>query len=287
MIYILFNPLAGGGNGKEKAQEIEGLIKPRACRMLDITQLDVQAFLQDTPVSETILLTGGDGTINHFVNHLDGAVPRQQIYYYPSGSGNDFMNDVREEAVVGFVLLNPYLARLPVVEVNGQRHSFINGIGFGIDGFCCQEGDWLRAKGKTHINYAAIAIQGLLGRFHHRSATVTVDGHTEIYRHVWLVPTMNGRYYGGGMKVAPNQNRLNQEGTVSAVVLHCPSKLKTLIVFPGIFKGKHVQHTEMVSVLTGHDVTVRFDRPTPLQIDGETIPDVLEYRVTRPYAQEG
>lgn len=280
MITILFNPLAGGGKGKAKAQEINELIQPRPTQMLDITQMDVPAFLQDIPVSETVLLTGGDGTINHFINCLNGAVPRQQIYYYPSGSGNDFMNDVQEEAVVGFVLLNPYLANLPVVEVQGQRHFFLNGIGFGIDGYCCQEGDRLRAKGKTEINYAAIAVKGLLGRFRPRSATVTVDGRTETYHHVWLVPTMNGRYYGGGMNVAPEQKRLNPQGTVSAVVLHCRSKLKTLIVFPGIFKGKHVQHIEMVSVLSGHDITVKFDQPTPLQIDGETISDVLEYRVT-------
>lgn len=280
MITILFNPLAGGGKGQAKAKEIEGLIQPRPTQLLDITQLDVRAFLQDIPVSETVLLTGGDGTINHFINRLNGDVPRQQIYYYPSGSGNDFMNDVQEEAVVGFVLLNPYLAHLPVVEVQGQRHFFLNGIGFGIDGYCCQEGDRLRAKGKTDINYAAIAVKELLGRFRPRSATVTVDGRTETYRHVWLVPTMNGRYYGGGMNVAPDQKRLNPEGTVSAVVLHCRSKLKTLIVFPGIFKGKHVQHTDMVSVLSGHDITVKFDQPTPLQIDGETISDVLEYRVT-------
>lgn len=282
MIYILYNPLAGGGKGKAKAQEINELIQPRATRILDITQLNIAVFLQETPVSETILLTGGDGTINHFVNRLEGCVPRQQIYYYPSGSGNDFMNDVREEAVVGFVLLNPYLSRLPVVEVKGQKRFFINGIGFGIDGFCCQEGDRLRAMGKTEINYTTIAIKGLLGRFRPRSAAVTVDGLTETYRHVWLAPTMNGRYYGGGMNVAPDQNRRNEDGALSVVVLHCRSKLKTLIVFPGIFKGAHVRHKEMASVLTGHDITVRFDQPTPLQIDGETIPDVLEYHVTRP-----
>lgn len=282
MIYILYNPLAGGGKCKATAQELNRQIQPGAARMLDITQLNVAAFLQQLPASETILLTGGDGTIHHFVNRLNGCVPRQQIYYYPSGSGNDLMNDVRDEAVKGFVLLNPCLSRLPVVQVKGQKRFFINGIGFGIDGYCCQEGDRLRAMGKTKINYASIAVRGLLGRFRPRSAAVTVDGLTETWRHVWLVPTMNGRYYGGGMNVAPHQNRHNQDGSLSTVVLHCRSRLKTLMVFPGIFKGAHIRHKEMVSVLTGHDITVRFDQPTPLQIDGETIPDVLEYRVTRP-----
>ena len=99
------------------------------------------------------------------------------------------------------------------------------------------------------------------------------------YRHVWLAPTMNGRYYGGGMMVAPGQNRLENGGTASVVVLHCPSKFKTLLVFPGIFKGEHVKHREMVDVLTGREISVKFDRPTALQIDGETVVGVTEYSV--------
>ena len=49
------------------------------------------------------------------------------------------------------------------------------------------------------------------------------------------------------------------------------------MVFPGLFKGEHVNHTKTVAVHTGQEITVEFDRPTPLQIDGETIPDVTSY----------
>ena len=57
-------------------------------------------------------------------------------------------------------------------------------------------------------------------------------------------------------------------------------KLKTLMVFPSIFKGEHVKHTEMCKVLTGHEITVKFDQPTALQIDGETVLGVTEYAVS-------
>jgi len=33
----------------------------------------------------------------------------------------------------------------------------------------------------------------------------------------------------------------------------------------------------MITVLTGHEITVEFDQPSPLQIDGETILDVTKY----------
>ena len=91
---------------------------------------------------------------------------------------------------------------------------------------------------------------------------------------------MNGRFYGGGMMVAPEQDRLNPERTVSVSVMYGSGKVKTLVVFPSIFKGEHVNHTEMTKVLTGHEIKVEFDKPTALQIDGETILGVKQYTVT-------
>lgn len=44
-------------------------------------------------------------------------------------------------------------------------------------------------------------------------------------------------------------------------------------------KGEHVRHQEMVSIFTGHEIAVTFDRPMALQIDGETIPGVSSYQV--------
>lgn len=279
MTYILFNPLAGGGQGEARAQALAKRMRGRDVTLCDVTKLDAAAFLRGLPGTDMIILAGGDGTLNHFANALNGVAPSQTIYYYPTGSGNDFMNDVRENAANETVLLNPYLRGLSTVEVNGTRHAFLNGIGYGIDGYCCEVGDRMRAEGKQKVNYAGIAIKGLLFHFRPMKATVTVDGRTRTYKNVWLAPTMKGRFYGGGMNIAPAQDRQNPDGTVSAVVLHCRSRLKTLIVFPSIFKGEHVKHTEMVDVLSGHDVLVRFDRPCALQIDGETVKNVTEYRI--------
>ena len=53
-----------------------------------------------------------------------------------------------------------------------------------------------------------------------------------------------------------------------------------LIAFPGIFKGSHIRRTDMVEIRSGQRITVEFDRPTALQIDGETISGVRKYTVT-------
>ena len=177
-------------------------------------------------------------------------------------------------------LKNPikqYLQSLPSVQVKGKTYRFLNGIGFGIDGYCCEVGDELRKIPNKKVNYTMIAIKGLLFHFDARNAKVTVDGKEYEYKKVWIAPTMHGKMYGGGMIPTPGQDRLNPDKTLSLMVFYGGGRLRTLCAFPGIFKGTHVKHKDMIAIHTGHEITVEFDRPTPLQIDGETILGVISY----------
>lgn len=217
--------------------------------------------------------------MNRFINDTSKCKLPHRLYYYPAGTGNDFLRDITQKDSI-LLPLNTYISNLPMVTVAGQTYRFLNGVGYGIDGYCCQEGDALRRKTTKPVNYTAIAIKGLLFHYKPTSAVITVDGKQYTFQNVWLAPTMNGRYYGGGMMPAPEQDRLNEDHTVSTMVFCGKSKLKTLCIFPSIFKGNHIKHTKQVTVLKGKDILVRFERPTPLQIDGETILGVTSYRVT-------
>ncbi len=277
MTIALYNPLSGNGCGKSNAEKLNSLISDEI-EFRDICGMDLKAFFEETPDDIRVVICGGDGTINRFVNSYKGEFPYQrEIYYYPAGLGNDFVTDVGNNDDSGLILLDPYIKHLPVVSVKGKEYKVLNGVGFGIDGYCCEEGDRLRASSSKKVNYTSIAIKGMLGRFKPANAVVIADGREYKFKKVWLAPTMNGRYYGGGMCIAPDQDRLNADGTVTCVVMYGTGKLKTLMVFPSIFEGKHIRHTEMVEVITGHEIEVRFDRPTALQIDGETISGVESY----------
>jgi len=130
------------------------------------------------------------------------------------------------------------------------------------------------------VNYTAIAIKGLLFHYRPTGAKVTVNGVTHTYKKVWLAPTMNGRFYGGGMMPTPEQKRNSDK--LSTMIFHDAGKLKTLMIFPSLFKGEHIKHTKQVEILTGNEITVEFDRPVALQIDGETILGVSSYTATMP-----
>ncbi len=271
--YVIYNPLAGNGNALEEAQLLQ-MVLDKQLEYYDMTRItNYTAFIGGMEPEDYLVIVGGDGTLNRFVNATDGLEIAQEILYYPSGTGNDFAKDLDMGA-------NPRpitekLKQLPTVEVQGKRYRFLNGVGFGIDGYCCQVGDELRKLPGRKVNYTGFAIRGLLFHYAPRNAKITVDGKKYTYKKVWLAPTMHGRFYGGGMIPTPKQDRAS--GELSLMLFYGVGKLRALCAFPGIFKGTHIKHKTMVAVHTGKEITVEFDLPTPLQIDGETLLGVTQY----------
>ena len=278
MYYILFNSKAGGNTGEEKARKLDELLAGEQLNYISVLDIkDYKEFLAGLKKEDKIVIVGGDGSLNYFVNDIRGAELKNQVFFFAGGTGNDFLNDLGEDPEHGPYDITKYLKNLPSVEVNGKQWLFINGVGYGIDGYCCEVADQMHAAGETNVNYASIAIKGLLGKFKPRNAKITVDGKEFKFRKVWIAAAMNGRYYGGGMKNAPDQDRLNPERKLTLVVWHGSGKLKTLMMFPSIFKGEHVQHTKNVAIMEGYDITVEFDGPCAAQIDGETVLAVTKY----------
>ena len=277
--YILFNPFSGNNKGKAQAEVLKDFYKDREIEFTDMTKVDYKDFFAKLAGDDEIVICGGDGTLNHFINDVDGIELKNNIYMFPTGSGNDFLLDIGFKDAKEPVLINKYLTNLPYVIVNGKKAKFINGIGFGIDGYCCEVADKMKEKSDKDINYSSIAIKGLLYGFDRPNAEIEYDGKKIKLDYVWLAGTMKGRYYGGGMCSAPHQDRLAEDRTVSLTVFHAKSRIKTLMLFPKIFEGKHILKPEIAQEFKAHDVHVKFDRPTALQIDGETVVGVTEYEV--------
>ena len=275
---VLYNPLANNGRAEEAARKLENILTDGEIRYVDIAALgSFYDFFISCDDDCIVILTGGDGTLHHFVNDTRGLKIKQKIYYYGAGSGNDFLNDLGKERGAEPFSIEEYIEDLPIVRVNGKEYRFVNNVGYGIDGYACEKGDEIRANTNKPINYTTIAIKGLLYDFTPRNATVTIDGVTKEYKKVWLAPAMNGRYFGGGMKIAPEQDRLDPEGKLSFAIAHDLSRAHIIPIFPEIFKGTHVRHTKYIELVKCDEVTVKFDSPCALQIDGETILGVTEY----------
>ncbi len=275
---VLFNPLAGNHTSEAESKAISALLPEARVSYFDITAIgDIEEFFKSISPEDGVIIAGGDGTLNKFINLADGVRFENRIFYFATGSGNDFLRDINGAKGEAPIDITEYIKDLPTVTVNGKSYRVLNGVGFGIDGYCCEVGDELRKTSQKKINYTAIAIKGLLFHYKPKNAVITVDGVRHEFKRVWLAPTMHGRFYGGGMIPTPGQSRLSAEKKLSTLVYHNAGKLKALIVFPSIFKGEHIKKESVCRVLEGREITVQFDRPTPLQIDGETITGVTEY----------
>ena len=266
MKYYLNNPLSNNG---------VGVVMP-GVELIDATTVDYPSFFAGLGPDDEVVLIGGDGTINYFINHVDVSTLSCRISFIGHGSGNDFLRDINEPP--GKELsLDPYLKRLPTVRVDdGRAFRFINNMGFGIDGYVSDGSDKFKAAhpGKK-LNYTKIALKGLLYDFKPYHVWLEIDGEKHEYDNVWMAPAMKGRLYGGGMMAAPDQDRSTDHLTV--VICSCRSRLRLLKTFPQIFKGTHTRYTDMIKVFTGQHIHVRFSATCAAMIDGVTIPNVTEY----------
>ncbi len=280
MNYLLFNELADNGKAKENAQALEEELSsfyPKL-KLVSLQNLEMDSFLKTLKSDDNVILFGGDGTVNHFVNTLGSNIIPCPIFLREAGTGNDFALDIKEkmDEKTKLTRINEFIEDLPYVEVKGKTYRFINGIGFGIDGECCVKAEKMKKEGATDIDYSKITIDLLLHSFKGRNAVVKVDDKEMKLNRVYIASAMNGRYYGGGMKVAPTQKRGSKELTF--VSCYNKGKLGMLMLFPSLLKGTHLRHKKSTIALKGKCIEVSFDCPCGLQIDGEVVEDVTSYK---------
>ena len=277
--YVFYNSAAGNGSCDEKLSKLKEIYGEGELEFNSVPDDGNYApFIESIDADDTIIICGGDGTLNRFANSIADKEFPNEVLYYATGTGNDFLRDINDVDPTIPFSVKKYITNLPSVEVKGKSYRFVNGVGYGLDGYCCEVGDALRAQ-KKNVNYTSIAIKSLLFSYKPTNAKITVDGVEYNYKKVWIAPTMNGKYYGGGIIPAPGQDRLG-DGSLSVMVFHGTGRLRTLMIFPSLFKGEHVKHTDVISIHTGRNISVEFDKPTALQIDGETVLGVTEYKAT-------
>ena len=130
MVYVIYNPLSCGGHGEERKDSalVELNKKYEEITVVDFTKTDID-FFKSLNADDIIILVGGDGTLNTFVNLYKDYATNNKCYLFKGGNGNDFLRDI--DANEQLSLLNPYLENLPYVVVNGMKKYFINNVGFG------------------------------------------------------------------------------------------------------------------------------------------------------------
>ena len=227
---------------------------------------------------DEVFIVGGGGTILRFAQEIRGMVFNNNIYFAPCGAGNDFFNDVAKPGET-FARVNDYIKHVHTCEIEGQKRFFLTDVGLGVDGYSCRVGEDTRGDDSSKdFNYSKAVVEGVLGKYEPCGCSVIVDGGEEEYfENVWIASTMAGTSYGGGVKIAPDYDRLTAD-YLELVIFEHKGRMGTLLNFPKFIKGVHEGKVQGSHVFRGKKIEVFFTKPRDAQIDGEVVRNVRHYK---------
>ena len=274
MYRIFYNPLSRSGKNQNVIDESKAILTKmneeyKIESIINIT--DYRTFLEGIPLTDKLLIIGGDGTMNFLVNFLYGIDIKHEIYFYGAGTGNDFVRNA--DTTNEFILINKYLIDLPIANADGIERRFINGAGMGLDAYVCECVN--KGRGKSAFQYKKNTIKGFL-TYKKEDLKIIMDGEERDLKDVWLISIMNGKYQGGGMMFAPEAEIFDDYLDICLIKKY--SRLKVLTLFPKIYKGKHTKYVEMIKC---KEVKIISNKGSYVQLDGEVLSNVKELHIKR------
>lgn len=227
----------------------------------------VERALRAAEAGEVPVVMSGDGLIGAVGGALAGS--ETPLGMVPAGRGNDLARllgvPADPEGAVA-VLAAGHTRRIDVGEANGKRFLGIASTGFDAEAnLLANETKLLRGN----LVYAYAGIRTLLGW---KPARFTVRaGERRIRFTGYSVSAANGRFYGGGMMIAPDADLA--DGEFDVVTVGEVGKLRFLGNLPKVFKGTHVEEDE-VRVFRAPRLELSASRPFPVYADGEHLTDL-------------
>jgi diacylglycerol kinase family enzyme len=270
MDLIIYNPLSKNAKSNVYTHKLVRKYKKKGIpfRLRSILKIDdIRLYLEKKIHIDNVILLGGDGTINRFVNDIVEYDIKQTIYLKSNGSGNDYLRSLKS---------NDHLPQT-VMEAsfdNGDKTYFMNGIGMGVDGLVATYVNALSHKGK--LRYLISTLKALIA-FVPEPTEIKANGKTYKFDKTYIVAANNGKYFGGGMKIAPKADISSDE--LDVIIVHTINKWLILPIFFTIYLGLHPIFKRWVTCFKADSLEVNFTTPQLGQADGEGIVDVSSMRV--------
>lgn len=270
MDLILYNPKSKNSKANIQTHKLikKYRLEKKPFRLKSILKInDTKKYLEENKHFEKIILLGGDGTINKFVNKVYDYEISQEIYLKKNGSGNDFLRSLKTND------LNPQYIIENTLD-NSNKHYFINGTGLGIDGLIIDYVDKAKKKGK--LTYTLSSLRAIL-KYTPETLEAVIDGDKYTFEKTYMVTINNGKFIGGGMKISPKAN-LDDE-LLDVIIVHGISKPVLLILFMTIYLGLHTKFTKWIFNRKCKTIDVKFKTPQFCQSDGELYDNITTMSV--------
>lgn len=228
----------------------------------------------------TIMSVGGDGTMNEVANgFFEDDVPvseNARLVVFSRGTGCDFIKALGISKGIECLL--------DILEGNNERAIDVGCVRFTDDDnnklstryFLNVADIGIGAETANRVNRHSKRLKGFLSfmlgavttiiLYKNKDFEIVIDDDRVIKERLNSVIIANGRYFGGGMHVAPDAKL--DDGVFDIVVFGDLSKPDLMKSFPLIYKGKHMSHPKL-SFFRGSRIKVKSGGKGLIEVDGE------------------
>lgn len=253
---LVVNPRAGAGAAARRLPALRRALEEAGARFdvaltdgpRDGTRIVREALRSGT---RGIAVVGGDGTLNEAINGFfdeEGRPIASDAWLgpLPCGTGGDFRRTLGVSRRIDPMVTRMLWARPRRIDVGWMRYvdhdgreaqrAFLNIASFGLSGLVVRVVD----ENPKWIGGTPAYLFGTLRamrRYRNQRVRIALDDGEPRETNVLTVAIANGRFFGGGMKVAPNAEI--DDGLFDVVTL-AQAPLESLAMSADIYRGTHL-----------------------------------------------
>jgi YegS/Rv2252/BmrU family lipid kinase len=281
---VIANPAAAAGSTRRSVRRIEAALQG-ALGPYELVWTrgprDAERIAREAVRSgvERLVVAGGDGTAAEVVSGLLGAElgAYAEVAFLPLGTGADFHRslgiprdlDGAVAALASGKGRRIDAGRVRYVGNDGAAHEshFVNVASAGLSGVVTRNVLGSKALG-ARLAFLFGTLRGLAG-FRPPRIVARLDGDVLPVDEIALVAAANGRYFGGGMFVAPDARP--DDGLLDVVVVPAFSKPMLITKLPRLYSGTHLS-VPGVTLHRGRHLELEPNGvPALAEVDGEPI----------------
>lgn len=288
--FVVVNPHSGGGRTAREWPRIERALRsayPHMRLAMTETRGDATSLVRHAlrEGAHEIVAVGGDGTINEAVNGLfdaDGPIAPDAVFgFVSSGTDGDFARSFG--LAPGYAAAIARLREAPVHRIDVGRLSCVTLEGKGTVRYFANIGSFglsgALANALGHARLAKLfgrgvsrAVHGSFARLGYRSRAVRlrIDGDYDEITTISTVAVANGRFFGGGRRIAPQA--VPDDGLFDVIVMGGKPQVRAFTDMRKIHSGDVTNPP--VRALRGRrimaaPVAETRRRPVLIELDGE------------------
>lgn len=269
---FIINPKAGKGRTLNVIPQIkETFMGQQEDYIIEVTEYPGHASIIAREYTSKgiyrVYAVGGDGTLNEVLNGMVHS--KSFLGVIPCGSGNDFIKSIYDKKGEEYLVRDIINGKTQVMDLGKVKNRyFLNISSVGIDAEVVSNAlDLKRIPFVSGTLAYLISAITTISKYCSKEVELIIDG-KRINVDLTLFAVANGKYYGGGMKVAPLADL--KDGYFDLCLVSKLSRIKMLLLFPKLINGTHSEINE-VKFLRGKNIQINTESEIAINIDGELI----------------